>query len=150
MTTEKMIVRSQATTSNNKDTMIDQIILCGHRISVRNVEHLEDHTIATSDYAAGAIRIISQLPTDAYYCTLIHEVVHLIMNMDGMRDPHNERDVCAMSNGIFQFIKDNATVIQRILADTPPMAQQSVTALEPRVLQNNATAGRAARGSRRA
>ncbi|MCX7003833.1 MAG: hypothetical protein NTV22_11245 [bacterium] len=125
--------------------MIDQVTLCGHRFSVKHVEHVGDHVIANSDYAAGTIHILPDLPTDVYYCTLIHEVIHLIMNIDGMREAHSERDICALANGVFQFIKDNPAIIQKILSDTVPVARQSVTAVEPVALHNNAASSQAAR-----
>ncbi|MCX7001783.1 MAG: hypothetical protein NTV22_00755 [bacterium] len=96
--------------------MIDKILLCGHNITVQNMEHVGESTIANSDYAKAIISMEAGLPCDVYYCTLIHEVIHLLMNMDGMRDAHNERDVCALANGIFQFIKDNPTVMNNILS----------------------------------
>ena len=56
-------------------------------------------------YAEQAIYISPEQMDEGWYLTLVHEIVHGIMNHMGLKD--NEKVVNSVSTGLFTFITEN-------------------------------------------
>lgn len=65
----------------------------------------EDYSMGRSDGKLGIITINKEMPSDVKFSTLIHEIIHIISNENGLG--LKENIVCPLATGITTLLLEN-------------------------------------------
>jgi hypothetical protein len=62
----------------------------------------------------GQVHIRTGMPSDVKDITLLHEVIHLIFDMNGIELKDSEVTVSVIANGMFSFLRSNPEIAKRL------------------------------------
>jgi len=83
--------------------------ICGTDVTVTEADPAIWATsgMGRGDAKQATILICKGMPDDVKKATLIHEVIHIILDMNGFsEETNNEKMVCVLSNGLYAWMKD--------------------------------------------
>ena len=78
-----------------------------------NPQEWSDNGMGRSSTKDNRILINKDMPDDAKTNTLLHEVIHMIANMNSIE--LNETAVSVLANGLFSFMRENKKVVNEII-----------------------------------
>ncbi len=95
--------------------MIDHLIIAQQRINVieENPTLWSENGMGRCSTVAGIIRIKKSMPEDIKQATLLHEVIHLIADMNGLKI--SETTVSVVSTGLMEVLRSNPEFTNGIL-----------------------------------
>ncbi len=72
---------------------------------------------AQIDYARLSISVSTDLVSTYAKQSLLHEIIHGVLENAGIRDQHDEQLVDAMATGILGVLRDNPDVVSYLVSD---------------------------------
>ncbi len=109
---------------SKKDTEVralpSTVRLCGVDIDIRTSDpgDWSPGAIGRANEMDGCITLKAGLPTSTMHAVLLHEVVHLSLDLHGYRDESgNEKIVAALATALHGFIRDNSSVVMWIAGE---------------------------------
>ena len=89
----------------------DKIKIGARDIRVREIDHLSDDADRWGDYnpRTGTIRIEADIPDDMKNEMVLHEIVHVISDIYGVR--LKEKQICVIGAVLYQILKDNPGLV---------------------------------------
>ena len=84
--------------------------ICGMNVAVETSDPADWSTngMGRSDHTKNKITLRAGMPHDLEGNTLIHEVIHMIADMNSLAVGSDEVAVSALANGLFAFLRDNS------------------------------------------
>jgi hypothetical protein len=95
-------------------------LLCGHKINIITEDPKEwsQNGMGRSNTGYLTIRIKEGLPKDARYSTLLHEIIHMIADMNTLKSiTDDETAVSVFANSLFAWMRDNKSLVSKIICD---------------------------------
>lgn len=88
--------------------------LLEHEFLVTEREFDDSEVLGHASIHTNTITLKEDIPVDSQHSTLLHEIVHLIIRLAGMKDM-SEEDVDAMATGMLSLIRNNAELLGSII-----------------------------------
>lgn len=97
----------------SKEIKLDSVRVIGKDFKILNYDiEGDDINIGLVDVRAQVIKVLDTLNEDTYNETVLHESIHAIDELIGLK--MSERQVHALSSCLFSFIRDNKVFIKKI------------------------------------
>ena len=95
-------------------TLPGQVILneCKLDLVIEDPQHWAVNAMGRCDYKLGYISVSNQLPEDIQSSILLHELLHMIAEMNSIE--LSEQSIDGLSLGLLSFIKNNPEIINFI------------------------------------
>ncbi|HPL75493.1 MAG TPA: hypothetical protein PKW18_13120 [Candidatus Sumerlaeota bacterium] len=93
-------------------------IICGQTVSIitENPKEWSTNGIGRSNSGYLTMRIKDDLPQDSQRSTLLHEIIHLIADMNSLKPLlDDETSVAVLANCLFAWMRDNKDMVMDMI-----------------------------------